>query len=323
MINQASPEIRQHLREMCAQLTVDQHLDDEVQRELYGHMEDKLLAYLNGEEVMSEDDALILVREHFGDPAVIKGLLQAVRPMAAGKAFLRRAAAILCTYTVIMALTDRLIMWDLLCISQMAPLPRPMVFLGPFVPQALDLTAVFLLWVILTYWQRRSDAGHPVWFFEWSGWILAVLCAGLLVADQVLPTAKVGPPPAAQALHQTWNHYYLPLVALTSACSVCLSLVCIWWCDRSPRLKAAVFLSCCLWAAFMFLRTLLPTLMSITWWGLVTFPVRQDVRFPVEIVISQFRHLQNVAVNIAVCTVLSLVLYAAFNRMMRRKAGTC
>jgi len=66
------------MRALCKKISVAHDLDQEIQDELYGHMEDKLLAYLNGEEPVTEDDALILVREHFGDPAVLKNLLQDV-----------------------------------------------------------------------------------------------------------------------------------------------------------------------------------------------------------------------------------------------------
>ena len=53
-------------------------LDAEIQEELYGHMQDKLIAYLDGEEALAEADAFILVREHFGNPSAVKGLLQDV-----------------------------------------------------------------------------------------------------------------------------------------------------------------------------------------------------------------------------------------------------
>ncbi|MDI6782920.1 MAG: hypothetical protein QME64_02365 [bacterium] len=36
--------------------------------ELYTHLEDKALAYLNDNERLSEEDILLLVREHFGNP---------------------------------------------------------------------------------------------------------------------------------------------------------------------------------------------------------------------------------------------------------------
>ena len=61
--------IQTKLKAICREISITQSLDAEIQKELYGHMEDKLLAYVNGEEAITEDDALILVREHFGKPA--------------------------------------------------------------------------------------------------------------------------------------------------------------------------------------------------------------------------------------------------------------
>lgn len=43
-------DTRQNARELARQITVAHDLDPEIQEELYGHIEDKLLAYMNGEE---------------------------------------------------------------------------------------------------------------------------------------------------------------------------------------------------------------------------------------------------------------------------------
>src|SRR5690242_2017659 len=55
------------IRALCKQLAEKRGLSEEVREELCGHMEDKLLGYLKGEERVTVEDALVLVRAHFGD----------------------------------------------------------------------------------------------------------------------------------------------------------------------------------------------------------------------------------------------------------------
>jgi hypothetical protein len=78
MSKNLSPETAGRIRDLCRKISVAHDLDDEIQRELYSHLEDKLLGYLRGEEKITEDDALILVKEHFGEFASLKGLLREV-----------------------------------------------------------------------------------------------------------------------------------------------------------------------------------------------------------------------------------------------------
>ena len=78
MDDNLSPEMVERLRELCRKITVAHNIDEEIQRELCSHMEDKLRAYLSGEEKLTEADALILVREHFGDADNLKRLLRNV-----------------------------------------------------------------------------------------------------------------------------------------------------------------------------------------------------------------------------------------------------
>jgi hypothetical protein len=55
------------IRALCKELAENRGLSEEVREELCGHMEDKLMGYLKGEERVSVEDALVLVRAHFGD----------------------------------------------------------------------------------------------------------------------------------------------------------------------------------------------------------------------------------------------------------------
>lgn len=98
MTHSISPRIQEEIYFLCSQISITNSLDPEVAEELKGHMEDKLLAYMDGEEQLTEQDAFILVREHFGDPMVIEGLLQEVHGLAVNTSP-RLVAAIGCINT--------------------------------------------------------------------------------------------------------------------------------------------------------------------------------------------------------------------------------
>jgi hypothetical protein len=93
MAKNLSLETADKLLSLCSQISVANCLDEEIREELYSHLEEKLLAYLSGEEKISEEDALILVREHFGDTAQLTELLREVHS-AKGRVYRGRFAAL-------------------------------------------------------------------------------------------------------------------------------------------------------------------------------------------------------------------------------------
>jgi hypothetical protein len=82
MTDKPSEKILQELRRTCDDLARTRNLSPEQVEELYGHMEDKAFAYLSGDEGLSEEDVVILVREHFGSPQNLEAILG--RPATAG-----------------------------------------------------------------------------------------------------------------------------------------------------------------------------------------------------------------------------------------------
>lgn len=78
MSDSLTPETAERLRTLSERITVACELDADIHAELAAHLEDKLLAYLSGAEKLTEADALILVREHFGNADNLKKLLKKV-----------------------------------------------------------------------------------------------------------------------------------------------------------------------------------------------------------------------------------------------------
>lgn len=69
-----SQTMQSKIRALCEEIAQRDELDDDIQDELCGHIEDKMLGYLVGKEAVTEDDALLLAAEHFGDTRNVRNL---------------------------------------------------------------------------------------------------------------------------------------------------------------------------------------------------------------------------------------------------------
>jgi hypothetical protein len=220
------PDTSKKIQALCKKISVAHNLDSEIQEELYGHMEDRLHAYLDGEEALEEEDAFILVREHFGDATAVKGLLQNVHAKEASASLARRLAAVVIATTGVHVAC--------LGLTSMAFYLLPSIrSFGGFAGTLTVAHAMtfILLAMLLRHWQRRLDEGETLWFLHWRPFHLISLIAALFVLQ-----------PAALITHQLSR--MLPegsesIPILVNAFALVIpTLQCIlwlWWCDRPPR----------------------------------------------------------------------------------------
>lgn len=66
MEHELTPDGQEAIDRLSYEIALKRHLDFDGRKEIAGHIEDKVLGYLNAEETLTEDDALLLAREHFG-----------------------------------------------------------------------------------------------------------------------------------------------------------------------------------------------------------------------------------------------------------------
>ncbi len=170
-------------RELAAGITVAHELDPEIQEELYGHIEDKLLAYKNGEEPVSEEDALILAREHFGDTATLKGMFHDVHHDMANEGLLRRLLVAVIT-TLVCA---QGVSWLALCLEILIGGTGPRVYPGLYVTHGVSAFSLLLPCLFYLRWQRQLRKGKPAWFCRWKTSALAALALGLFATGLVVP----------------------------------------------------------------------------------------------------------------------------------------
>lgn len=257
MAESLNSNTQERMRTLCRKISVAHDLDPEIQEELYGHMEDKLHAYLTGEEPLTEEDAFILVREHFGDPAVLKGLLQDVHAHAVHVTLARRIAAAAIATTGLLAAANLLrLPIGLLVVIRAAKTGSAINFIGGahIYSVSLGAGAAILLCVILYRWHRKLDRNERPWFLRWRPISIAAVIVLLLVLGRLIPgvlpeydvfTGEAGPISkyilAWLVLAKVLSHLIVPVVT---------ALAWLWWCDRPPRTSFALLYGFLAWLIF-------------------------------------------------------------------------
>ena len=140
-------------------------------------MEDELLAYLTGRQKLSEDDALILVEKHFGDPTVIRGLLRSVHCQDAGVSMLHRllgVAVVGAASGVVIQLVRGAVGWN--------GGGGTMYIFSNFVAEALS---TICLWGAAIRWTRKAKCGHAPWFDRLPVGVLAALVVVLVTLGEL------------------------------------------------------------------------------------------------------------------------------------------
>lgn len=274
MVEKINPATEEKIRELCRKISVAHNLDNEIRDELYGHIEDKLLGYLNGDEKLTEDDALILVREHFGSPAVIKSLLQDVHPAEVHMSFARNLGAIFVASWLIVGIIGGWI--NVLTFSDsimepfinfawnLYPSKALMIFLASFIQFIVCIPPVFVLWYILLNWRKKIENNQKPWFLTVNFWTFLSI---IILIAAILPLIIIL---AFHTGHQKYPYdanFYLTdidnkaviiagqikfYIYYLQTFLVCLAW--LWWFDTPPRRKRTIgyaFLSWFVYKAYI------------------------------------------------------------------------
>ncbi|MBN1291766.1 MAG: hypothetical protein JXB48_07990 [Candidatus Latescibacteria bacterium] len=160
MSDPISPEIRDNIDRLCRQVSVSHNLDDEIRKELRSHMEDKFRNYLIGNEQLTEDDAFILVREHFGNPSVIKALYQDVEVVATQVSLIRKLCAFI-SLSLGISIVFNIMSQMLTTYNIFVELPEKFViFITGLILSLIILTSTLIIW------RKKINNGQVVWFMK-------------------------------------------------------------------------------------------------------------------------------------------------------------
>jgi len=245
MNDKLSPDTEHHIKQLVQEIAGSHQLDDELRRELQGHIEDKLLGYMRGDETVTEADAFVLAREHFGDEQHLRELLGAAMPHPN---LTRRVLA----FVLVLSL-----LWIAMGFVQdtlYGMLPGS----GLAIASMLSFLSLYVCWRILRRWRAAEVCEAPQWFERWPAWHLGAACLGIVLLDLAvylfrawvffsLPSLPLEPFHLLQAVEMLFHNLagwiYLALSGV----------VCVWWCrlERAPWrrvFRMVLVFSLLLWA---------------------------------------------------------------------------
>ena len=262
MDNELNDNIRQKARELARQITVAHDLDPEIQEELYGHIEDKLLAYRSGEEPVTDEDAFILVREHFGDAKALKALFQDVHAEAFQVTLVRRVLAL-----VVVLLVAHIVSAGVSALAHMVSMPL-------FVSNTLTDTFRFQLYVtyplnifmlvgtcgVLYRWKHGLRTGKVPWFCRWPMLRMVKWIVVLLLLRGVVPHLAFSSPASPNPIsHLEWGLLYgYGVVNLGGYCVLWL-----WWADVLAGRLVQQLLVGTMWVGYSLVLMLYPVRLMI------------------------------------------------------------
>lgn len=245
--------VESRIRDFCKSIKVSQGLDRQIADELSAHMEDKVRAYLEGREKVTEEDALLLVEHHFGEPGVVRDLLQTVHNGLPATSIARRLGAIICLASALAGVEHllRLALYLLFYhwlnedavfqivsrhVDFAALVAQPRIY-----PVASNVTVllpavvtIVALWTVIRYWQRQINVGIRPWFNRWAGWqVAAVAVVSFIAAESthLIPTPFWATDPALQDF--TLQIYGAALILVATAG------IWVWWCGLCTRKSTA------------------------------------------------------------------------------------
>lgn len=234
MPNQLTSETLEHIATLCGHIAAGRGLSTEVRRELQTHIEDKVLGYLNMEVAVSEADALILARAHFGDPETLRGLLHAAHDIATNDSLSRHLLTLLIlTFGMHMAMSTG--------IKYIGPVYAWLHLSIPVQIFVQRFFNVFLLAGLLYFMKRQMDNGKNPWFVRWNLLRLSAGCVILIAlhwtvsyvacCQDLVRLNTLPPPPRPSvdpfAVYWILGGYYAGILGL--------SLLWMWWCDQPAR----------------------------------------------------------------------------------------
>lgn len=209
MTDNINPEIRERIDALLDEVAAGFDLDNDTREELRAHMMEKFQDYKSGAEPVSDDDAFVLVREHFGKPEIIRTCFQEHRERVTPTLFFRwfSAAAITCSmFIIVQAMLQ--------------------TTLRIYTVQAI---MAVLIGVPLWYWKVQEHKGRKVWYLSPQPWLLLSSIL-ILVFTLPLPAHLTN-----WGLHRfSPEKAYFPVYPPTGLLIYQLVFI-LWWFDRKPR----------------------------------------------------------------------------------------
>jgi len=276
MHNRLTPDTEKRIQALCNEITGTYDSDDELRQEMRDHIEDKVLAYLDGKQVLSEADALILAEAHFGNRKKTRSLLRRIQGPRIPASMCRWIAAAAIATLAVGGVMRVASMTVLLLISALWPpylkeigreagaMFTALYFYGTIWPNlaAVIITPVVTWWVLFR-WKRQLRNGHELWFLRWPAWALTIAFIAVFLPQSVLglmgTTRWIWAIPLGDLTYLSPSELKAFFAARQVAwlSVVAIPLLWLWWCDLPSRHFRAIGATLSIWMGLMTVSSLL------------------------------------------------------------------
>lgn len=249
-----SPETQSRIRALCESIAQRDQLGEDVQDELRGHIEDKLMGYLHGEEPVSEADAFLLAREHFGEASTVKALLHTAhaRPVFVG---LGRRIGIVLLLTLAAHVLVRCVLFAMVLFQ--VPLYTGYQGFALLMSSVKAIGIPLFMYAMLRSTRRRPSDGLMRWLATGNRRMMMLSAMFVLLLWFSLPGAQFAPATLSLYPRAVQMLFAIVMAVLAVSGPIATCLVWIWWCDQAPRTRLNVVAAGLSWALFSTLSGLI------------------------------------------------------------------
>jgi hypothetical protein len=310
-----SPETSRKLDAAARALSKKHRLEDAARAELRAKMESKLLAYLSGGEKLTEENAFVLVREHFGDPEEVKVMLENVHAEEAQVSMVRRIGAITVVFMGIWCMYF-LVAFMLYSLLYVLHFPTSGLSVSLEIAKRIPWIVVYTSAIVmLIMWRNREHEPRPPWYMRVNPWYfvpLSFLLSFIIIFGFSFPAYQKTEP-------SFWNQF--PFFTYSSSLSIYhveIDLIVggflwIWWLSLVDRKAIGFITGLSAWMIFQYILNIWLGIIIELLNGnslLVSLPVLLNPKYIVgpEVMIT--------ALVAAVSFLIFSVLYAAGDKAM-------
>ena len=210
MTESISPKTQTRIDSLLREIAAGQHIDADTIDELRVHMEEKYLAYMTGAETITEDDAMLLMREHFGKPEVIRACFEEHRERVTPMLFFRWFSAAAIMFVVCMIIQTMLQV------------------------EIAQIITLLLMILPLWFWRVREEKGLKVWYLSLPSWLLLSMVL-ILVFAVPIPIMRNIIHLSELERYRFFNGIGQLAVYPSTGIIMYQSVFILWWFDRRPR----------------------------------------------------------------------------------------
>ena len=261
-------------------------------------MDKKLQEYFIGKEKLTEEEAFILVREHFGKPEQIRELLEEVHSVETHVSFIRKLGAIYIATSVVFLFSDYIeqFIQSLFFGFLNFQFIRDEIIFSSYITIYLPLIfSISILLFVVYRWRIKMENGERMWFENLNPYLFIFTALAMFFfilpanAEIYFPIGKHALNPlsalsvkmgAISPLNPIFSHFMhiLRNEKILSDALICMTW--LWWFDRSAKRILSISLGFISWFIIIVLLPYLQFLYMLLLFNYAPHPLRMPFHTP-------------------------------------------